>query len=106
MVVGQWALILPNWTAKMQATPSCGTILVEPEVAMRISIRLLPVYNGGYVRQNGDHVLTPAALSTLRLSAHANIVLRGRYLAKNRCGNDHRNAGATILARRDRHRTS
>jgi len=22
MVVGQWALILPNWTAKMQAAPS------------------------------------------------------------------------------------
>src|SRR5512141_1038233 len=77
MAVDLWAFILPNWTLKMQATPS----LPHPR-----SIRLLPVYNGSMSVKTPTTSSRPPEYPRLRLSAHAKIVLRGRYLAKNPAG--------------------
>jgi ribonucleoside-diphosphate reductase alpha chain len=77
MAVDQWALILPNWTLKMQATPS----FLHPR-----SIRLLSVYNGSMSVKKPTSFSRPPEYPRLRLSAHAKIVLRGRYLAKNPAG--------------------
>jgi ribonucleoside-diphosphate reductase alpha chain len=77
MAVGQWAFILPNWTLKMQAAPS---LLHLP------SIWLLPVYNDAMSVKKTTTSSRPPLSPRLRLSAHAKIVLRGRYLAKNTAG--------------------
>ena len=54
--------------------------------AHRRSIRLLPVYNGAMSVKKTTMSLRPPQSPRLRLSAHAKIVLRGRYLAKNTAG--------------------
>ncbi|TKS64025.1 MAG: ribonucleoside-diphosphate reductase, adenosylcobalamin-dependent [Nitrospira sp.] len=50
------------------------------------SIGLLPVYNGAMSIQQTTRSSRPPRSPRLRLSAQAKIVLRGRYLAKNRAG--------------------
>jgi len=70
-------LILPNWTGKMQAAPS---------LPHNRSIKLLPVYNGVMSVKKTNTSSRPPLSPRLRLSAHAKIVLRRRYLAKNRAG--------------------
>jgi ribonucleoside-diphosphate reductase alpha chain len=77
MVVGQWAFILTNWTLKMQAAPSLPHLR---------SIWLLPVYNDAMSVKKTTTSSRPPLSPRLRLSAHAKIVLRGRYLAKNTAG--------------------
>ncbi|MEO5864015.1 MAG: adenosylcobalamin-dependent ribonucleoside-diphosphate reductase [Nitrospiraceae bacterium] len=74
MAVDQWAFILPNWTAKMQAAPF---------VSDHPSIRLQPAYNSHMSVRKTTRSSRPPQSPRIRLSAHANIVLRGRYLAKN-----------------------
>jgi len=77
MAVDQWALILPNWTLKMQAAPS---------FPQHRSIRRLPVYTSGMSVRKTTRSSRPPQSPRIRLSAHAKIVLRGRYLAKNTAG--------------------
>src|ERR1700675_978415 len=48
--------------------------------------RLLPVYNGAMSVKKTTTSSRPPQSPRLRLSAHAKIVLRGRYLAKNNAG--------------------
>jgi ribonucleoside-diphosphate reductase alpha chain len=77
MAVGQWAFILPNWTLKMQAAPSIPHLR---------SIWTLPVYTDAMSVKKTTTSSRPPLSPRLRLSAHAKIVLRGRYLAKNTAG--------------------
>jgi ribonucleoside-diphosphate reductase alpha chain len=77
MAVDQWTLILPNWTLKMQAAPS---------FPQHRSIRPLPVYNSAMSVRKTTRSSRPPQSPRIRLSAHAKIVLRGRYLAKNTAG--------------------
>jgi ribonucleoside-diphosphate reductase alpha chain len=77
MVAGQWEFILPNWTLKMQAVPS---------FPRHRSIWLLPVYNCAMSVKKTTTSSCPPLSTRLRLSAHAKLVLRGRYLAKNNAG--------------------
>jgi len=57
-----------------------------PSLPRHRSIRLLPVYNDAMSVKKTTTSLRPPLSPRLRLSAHANIVLRGRYLSKNRAG--------------------
>ena len=50
------------------------------------SIRLMPVYNGAMSAKKTTTSSRPPQSPRLRLSAHAKIVLLGRYLAKNSAG--------------------
>jgi len=50
------------------------------------SIRLRPVYDDAMSVKKTTSALPPSGFPRLRLSAHAKIVLRGRYLAKNCAG--------------------
>jgi ribonucleoside-diphosphate reductase alpha chain len=77
MAVDQWTLILPNWTLKMQAAPS---------FPQHRSIRPLPVYNSAMSVRKTTRSSRPPQSPRIRLSAHAKIVLRGRYLSKNTAG--------------------
>jgi ribonucleoside-diphosphate reductase alpha chain len=77
MIVGQWALILPNWTAKMQAGQNSRD---------HRSIRPLPVYTATMSVKKTTSPSHPPLSPRLRLSSHAKIVLRRRYLAKNAAG--------------------
>jgi hypothetical protein len=78
MVVGSWALILPNWTDKMQAAPSLSHT-VKQSGCCRYDDRAMPF---SMTTTSSRTPLFPR----LRLSAHAKIILRMRYLAKNAAG--------------------
>ncbi|HXT66230.1 MAG TPA: ribonucleotide reductase N-terminal alpha domain-containing protein, partial [Nitrospiraceae bacterium] len=77
MVVGQWVFILTNWTLKMQAAPFTPAQSVN---------QLLSVYNSTMAVKKMTASSCPPKRPRLHLSAHANVILRGRYLAKNAAG--------------------
>jgi hypothetical protein len=87
MAGGQWAFILPNWTLKMQASPSIPTPSINQNPA---------TINGAMSVKKTTMSSRPPLTPRLRLLAHAKIVLRERYLAKNIAGTI-----VEILARRE-----